>query len=155
IAYNEVRLLYIGLFSRSPNNVFASNYTELMKEPIQQIYQEASYEEDVFETLFLLQRAAQSGMKEAKDIFTHPEYARLFDRLFKDETLPYRCFISILALCGAVNINIADRQSDMDKEYERLKGFLATARDVLKNQPDKYSKFYKLSVKLWMQDILT
>ena len=26
---------------------------------------------------------------------------------------------------------------------------------MLKNQPDKYSKFCKLSIKLWMQDILT
>ena len=66
VAYNEVRLLYIGLFSRSPNNVFASNYTELMKEPIQQMYQESSYEEDVFETLFLLQKSGSIRSKRSE-----------------------------------------------------------------------------------------
>jgi hypothetical protein len=30
IAYSETRLLYIGLFSRTPNNVFATNYTRLV-----------------------------------------------------------------------------------------------------------------------------
>ncbi len=155
IAYNETRLLYVGLFSRSPNNVFASNYTELVHDLIKRVYDEPSYEEDVFETLFLLQGLSQASFREAKNIFTNPAYAGMFDRLFKDESLPYRCFLSILALCGAVNINIAERLNDTNKEYERMKNFLAQARDALKGQPDKYSKFYKLAIKLWMQDILT
>jgi hypothetical protein len=29
VAYQETRLLYIGLFSRLPNNLYASNYTEI------------------------------------------------------------------------------------------------------------------------------
>jgi len=155
VAYDETRLLYVGLFSRNPNNVFASNYTELVPELIKRVYQEPSYEEDVFETLFLLQGASQNGLKEAKTTFVNPSYAGIFERLFKDESLPYRCFLSVLALCGAVNMNIADRQADTDKEYLRMKDFLAQARNLLRNQPDRFAKFYKLAVKLWMQDILT
>lgn len=155
IAYNETRLLYVGLFSRSPNNVFASNYTELVQELIERIYQEPSYEEDIFETLFLLQAASQQGLKESKVTFVHPSYAGMFERLFKDESLPYRCFVSILALCGAVNTNIAERENDIDKEYVRVKAFLSDARSVLKNASDTYSTFYKLAVKLWMQLMLT
>src|SRR5215213_293574 len=155
IAYNETRLLYVGLFSRSPNNVFASNYTELVQEVIERIYQEPSYEEDIFETLFLLQAASQQGLKESKVTFVNPSYAGMFERLFKDESLPYRCFVSILALCGAVNTNIAERESDVDKEYERVKAFLLQARILLKNTPERYSSFYKMAVKLWMQLMLT
>lgn len=61
VAYQETRLLYIGLFSRSPNNVFASNYTELMQDLISKLYDQSEYEEEVFETLFMLQGASQKA----------------------------------------------------------------------------------------------
>jgi hypothetical protein len=154
IAYNETRLLYVGLFSRSPNNVFASNYTELIADLIKRVYQEPSYEEDIFETLFLLQGAAQIGLQESKNTFKDPSYAEMFERLYKDDSLSYRCFLSILALCGAVNINISDRLSDMTKEYERVRVFLSEAHNLLKSQAGVFTRFYKLAVKLWMQEML-
>lgn len=154
VAYQETRLLYIGLFSRSPNNVFASNYTELMQDLISKLYDQSEYEEEVFETLFMLQGASQKSLKEAKEIFTNPAYASMFDRLYREDSLSYRCFLDILALCGAININIADRQSDIDKEYERTTAFLSQARSLLKERESRFPKFHKLAVKIWMQGII-
>jgi hypothetical protein len=154
VAYQETRLLYIGLFSRSPNNVFASNYTELMQELISELFEQSSYEQEIFDTLFLLQGASQESLKEAQEIFKNQSYAGMFDRLYKDDSLPYRCFLSILALCGAISINIADRQSDLKKEYERTIDFLSNAKLLLKNQNSRFPKFHKLAVKIWMQDNL-
>ena len=154
IAYAETRLLYIGLFSRTPNNVFASNYTELMQDLIVALYDSDVQEEDVFETLFLLQGISQESLSEAKGVFSHPSYAGMFERLYRDDSLTYRCLISILAICGAVNINIAERETKIDAEVKRVKRFLNQSTILLKNEQDKYTKFHKLSVKLWMQDLL-
>lgn len=154
IAYQETRLLYIGIFSRSPNNVFASNYTDLMQDLIAKVYDKSSYEDEIFETLFILQGASQKSLREAKDVFSNPSYSGMFDRLYREESLSYRCFLSILALCGAININIADRQSDPNKEYERTIDFLSKARLLLKEQNSTFPKFHKLAVKIWMHDIL-
>lgn len=154
VAYNETRLLYIGIFSRSPNNVFASNYTELLDELIAKLYGNPSFEESIFETLFELQDASQKGLQESKRTFSNPTYAQNFERFYKDDSLAYRCYVSILALCGAVNVNIAERDVNLDKELERTESFIEKAKTVLVNEPDKFIKFYKLAVKIWMQDQL-
>jgi hypothetical protein len=155
IAYDETRLLYIGLFSRSPNNVFASNYTELMPDLIRQLYKQPTYEEEIFDVLFSLQGASQKGMEDSRAVFTNPTYAKLFKRLFEDESLSYRSFLSILALCGALGVNISDRNSDINQEFVRTRDFLLKARSLLKLQPETFVRFYKLAVKTWMQETMT
>lgn len=155
IAYSETRLLYIGLFSRTPNNVFAANYTELMQDLIRGIYEDGLEEESVFEVLFLLQGAAQESLSESQMIFDHPSYARMFERLYKDDSRSYRCLLGILTLCGAVNIDISDRKPDLVDEQERTKDFLKQARSILVNDKERFGRFHKLAIKLWMQDMLT
>ncbi|KAB2932821.1 MAG: hypothetical protein F9K25_06310 [Candidatus Contendobacter sp.] len=154
IAYAETRLLYIGLFSRTPNNVFASNYTELLQDLVVALFSSGIQEEDVFETLFLLQGISQESLAEAQTIFSNPAYSGMFERLYRDDSLTYRCLISILAICGAINLNIAERESNTDNEVDRVKKFLYQSTSLLKNEQDKFKKFHKLSVKLWMQALL-
>lgn len=154
IAYQETRLLYIGAFSRNPNNVFASNYTELMQDLIVRFYERSQYDDEIFDTLFLLQGASEKSLREAKEMFNNPSYAGMFERVYKEDSLSYRCFLSILALCGSVNINIADRQSDPKKEYERVVDFLFRARSLLKDSTGNFPKFHKLAVKMWMTEML-
>jgi len=155
IAYSETRLLYIGLFSRTPNNVFAANYTELMQDLIREIYEDGLEEESVFEVLFLLQGASQESLSESQRIFDHPSYAGMFERLYKEDSLTYRCLLSILALCGAVNIDISDRKPDLVDERERVKDFLKRARSILVDDKERFGRFHKLAIKIWMQDMLT
>ena len=102
----------------------------------------------------MLQGASQESLREAQEIFKDPSYDRIFDRLYKEDNLSYRCFLSILALCGAINVNIADRQSDPKKEFDRTIDFLSKARDLLKNQNSMFPKFHKFAVKIWMADNL-
>lgn len=155
VAYYETRLLYIGLFSRTPNNVFAANYTELMHDLIDRFYNEDPYGTKTFETLFALQGASQEGLREAKATFTHPEYAGMFKRLYREDSPSYRCFISVLALCGAINMNIAKREGDGLAEYERMGKFLREAHAILENRKERFLKFYKHAVKIWMQEMPT
>jgi hypothetical protein len=154
VAYDETRLLYIGLFSRTPNNVFAANYTELMHDLIDRFYEEDPYGTKTFETLFALQGASQEGLREAEATFTHPEYTGMFQRFYKEDNPTYRCFVNILALCGAVDVNIADRKADGLAEYERMKGFLDGTRAILENRRERFLKCYRHAVKIWMQEML-
>ena len=79
----------------------------------------------------------------------------MFERLYSEDSLSYRCLLSILALCGAVNIDISDRRPDPVAEQERVKDFLKQARSILITDKERFSKFHKLAVKIWMQDMLT
>lgn len=156
IVYEETRLLYIGIFSRTPNNVFTSNYTELLLDLIDRLYRDDPYGETIFETLFTLQGVSQEGWQFAKATFTHEAYVEIFERFYGQENLAYRCFISILALCGTVNINITDRKTtDGLAEYERMKDFLMQAQNMLKNRKERFLRYYKYAVKLWMQEMQT
>ncbi len=157
VAYRETRLLYIGLFSQTPNNVFDVSYLHLKKDLIDRFYQEEPDGTKVFEVLFALQGASQEGLKEAENTFKDPSYAGMFQRFYKEDNPSYRCFVSILALCGAVKINIADRKqdgSDIKKEYERTRDFLSNARKTLQNRKDMFSIYYKYAVKIWMQEMI-
>lgn len=154
VAYSETRLLYIGLFSRNPNNVFSSNYTELFQELIVGLHKSQMKEEEVFELLFLLQGTSQESLLEAKSIFSNPTYSNFFERLYKEDTLSYRSFLSILALCGTINVNIAERETNTSKEVERVKKFIENASSTLKSNQERFKKFHKLAVKLWMQHLL-
>lgn len=151
VVYDETRLLYIGLFSRTPNNVFAANYTELVHDLIDRFYQDDPYGNNVFETLFALQGVSQEGLKKAEETFTHPSYAAMFQRYYKEDKPSYRCFVSILALCGAVNVNIAERQKDPIAEYKRMTDVLSKARDTLENRKERFSRYYLNAVKVWIQ----
>lgn len=153
-AFDETRLLFIGIFSRSPNNVFASNYTDLRTDVMGKFYEEDPHAEKTFDTLFALQAASEQGLAEAQRTYTNPAYASLFDRLYGKSNLSYKCLISILALCGAINTDISQREVDTVKEYERMKRFLEASRSVLENQKGEFLQCYKYAVKLWMHEMI-
>lgn len=154
LAYDESRLLFIGLFSRSPNNVYASNYTELRQDLIDAFRPRDPYGEDIFDLLFSLQRATQDGLEKAKKIFTHPSYADIYERIYRDDKPSYRCFISILSLCGAIDTNIEDRSSDTEREYERMKNFIETGKAYLDQHRTEFVHCYTLAVKTWMNEMM-
>ncbi len=153
LAYDETRLIYIGIFSRTPINVFEGNYTHLLQDLLQKFYKDDQYGAKIFDILFSLQTASQKGFKSAKMTFKDPSYANMFDRLYKEESISYRCFISILALYGLVNINIAERKADTLQEYTRMTHFFSEAQKMLDNHKDAFLKCYLYSVKVWMHEM--
>jgi hypothetical protein len=120
---------------------------------VHKFYQEDPYSEQTFGILFALQEASQKVLKQAKETFKDQSYGPMIER-FYDDNLSYRCFVSILALCSAVNINVADREIDVTKEYDRMKDFLSKAKSTLEGDKDGYLKHYKLAVKYWILQII-
>ncbi len=150
VAYQETRLIYIGLFSRQPNNLYASNYTEINGDLISRFYNEDRYGNDLFETLFALQGACQVGLKDAQQTFIDTEYSGMFERYYKDESPTYRCFVGILALCGAIKMNVADRDPNAEQEFIRVKGFIQKAAQLLRDDKPRFVLYYRLALKIWM-----
>lgn len=153
IAYDETRLIYIGLFSRTPTNVFIANYTELLQDLLQKFYEDDKYGERIFDILFALQSISQEGLKLAEDTFKDPSYSKMFERLYSEESLTYRCFICILALCSFANVNIAERNAEPIKEYERMRYFFREAQKLMGGSKDEFLKYYLYAVKVWMQEM--
>lgn len=154
VAYHETRLLYIGLFSRLPNNLYASNYTEISSSLISRFYEDDKYGDNLFEMLFALQRACQKGLQDSKETFTNSEYAGMFDRYYRDDSPAYRCFVGILALCGALKVNIAERRLDAADEYARMKKLVEDAAQLLQKDESRFLRFYRLASKLWMGQMM-
>ncbi|GHO76584.1 hypothetical protein KSD_43550 [Ktedonobacter sp. SOSP1-85] len=153
VVYEETRLIYIGIFSKSPKNIFEVHYNHLMQDLLQKFYKDDKYGSKIFDIVFSLQTASQRGLKLAQETFKDESYANLFDRLYKEDSLSYRCFITILALCGLVNINIAKRESDPTLEYERMKKFFLEAQKMLDNNSEAFLRCYIYAVKVWMQEV--
>ncbi len=150
VAYAETRLFYLGLFSKQPNNLFSANYTEIVRDVMGHLYEQDLYGNQIFEMLFALQNACQTSLQEARNVFTNPTYAAMFERFYKDDSPSYRCFVGILAICGAVGMNVAERLTDIATEAERMRKFLVAASGVLRDAPEQFSKYYLLAVKIWM-----
>lgn len=132
-----------------------SNYTELMQEVILRLHDLPSYEQLIFEALFALQDASQLAMQQAKEVFANPAYTSSFDRIFKEEKRTYKCFISLLALSGCLNMNLADRKREIEIETARMNEFLSKSRALLVGSKDKYIKYFMRALKVWMQEMIT
>lgn len=153
VAYEDTRLLYIGLFSRAPNNVFATNYTELRQDLIQSFYKDDPYGTSTFEVMFALQEASQEGVRQAQSTFSGEAYVSIFERFYTGSRA-YKCFATVLALCGATGTNIADRHADTLAEYARMQKFLGEARRILDNRRDRFLRYFTLAVETWMQEMM-
>jgi hypothetical protein len=163
VTYDETRLLYIGFFSRTPNNLIAGNYTELLPDLIRKFYETDEYGADVFKVLLLLQKVAETGKDRVRAIFSD---AKLFNRFYEPDSPIYRCFVSILALCGAVGIDITDRIQVGSKRSQRIQGrievvgetkrvkeFLNKAETLLEENPTSFLDYYVAAFNVWMREI--
>jgi hypothetical protein len=151
VAYQETRLLYIGLFSRQPNNLYASNYTEINSDLISRFYRHDQYGVEVFETLFALQNACILAVEGAERTFANSSYSSTFERFYKEDSPTYRCFVAILALCGAIGTNVADRkQADSEQEFIRMAKFVSDAGQLLASENEKFLSYYRFALKIWM-----
>ena len=88
VIYEETQLLFIGVFSRNPNNVFNSNYTDLLQDLIDKVFAEDPFGTKLFDTLFSLQGASQEAVAYAKEIFKSDAYSKLFERFYKVRPFP-------------------------------------------------------------------
>ena len=93
VTYEEVRSLFIGLFSRTPNNAIATNYTEIRTDIIEQFYKEDPNGENTFDVLFRIHRVTEEAAQKIQEL-SRDESEDLFQRFWKDDTPNYRAFLA-------------------------------------------------------------
>ena len=155
VTYEAVRLLYIGLFSDTPNSLYYSHRVDkLIPSLVRKFHENDPYGEEVLKTLFKLAEASEEGLEKLKDTLKDEEFIKFFTRLYKDEILTYRSYLSILTLCGILNIDISNRQEDGDEEHEHTRNFLSEAFDLLDGNKELFLDRYEIAGVVWMQEMM-
>lgn len=142
ISYDEAKLLTIALFSRSPNNLWESNYTELRIDVLEAIDQE-NQSTFVLQTIFALLSAMNSAKEECRRV--HKRHEPFFKRFFAEDHPKYRCHLAILAAAGCTQTLLGYPSPDTTVAKDGLLNFLRNLDAVLANQPDLFTRVFTLA----------
>jgi hypothetical protein len=154
IDYGEMKCLYLGLFSRKPNNLFEGNYTELRADVLESLYRDSENEQAIFGTLFLLLKSSRAALEECAHRTANKEYAPTFKRFFQDEKPRYRAYLAVLALCGALRKNLSERSADSKVEAGRMNDLLVKTRELLENRSREYKRVFLLAFQVLADMVL-
>lgn len=145
VDYEEMRLLYLALFSTKPSNLFDALYTKLLGDVLHRLYAGERNEADVFRTLFQLLTKSREALTRSEQAYDSPEYASTFKRFQQEDKPSYRIYMAVLAACGATRVNLADRATEPQDEANRLTDFLSKLRAVLEQRPSEFVSAYLLA----------
>lgn len=145
VSYQEIRSLFIGIFSRNPNNIIDPDYNQLRTDLIDRIYEEDPRGEKLFSTLFSIQALIQKAAEEVQTIFQGKEYSDLFKRFWEEAKPNYRAFLAILAMCGCVRNNIYQDSGKLT--FESISIFLEKVTEIVERSPNVYIRYFRHSFK--------
>lgn len=144
VVYEEFNLFFIGLFSRSPKNVFDNNYTELRQDLLTSLHED-SEKGDAYEDLFKIHlNARKFGLQSPQNLISRGELAELFQRFWKDEKRTYRTYLTLLTIMRITN-NFQFKKAVED--YSRLRTLIRKSREIVENKPDEFFTAYILAFK--------
>jgi hypothetical protein len=152
VTYEEIRCLFLGLFSRSPNNALEANYAELLTTVIQQLFEEDPQGESTFDILFKLHNCIKLSSQETLRNTPNPQMRHMFQRFWKEEKPSYRIFLGILAACVCVGENIYTKSPQI--EYAEMRQFLKKIQVVIDTDVEKFISTYHLAFKLIANDLI-
>ncbi|HEX8502640.1 MAG TPA: AIPR family protein [Pyrinomonadaceae bacterium] len=141
ITYEEVRALFIGLFSNTPNNAIDNNYTKLKNHIVRQVFEDTDDKEKTFDILFKIHRITQESAKVIQSLHSDSEDVDLFQRFWKEDKPNYRVFLAILAACGCVHKNIYDDNANVT--YQVMMDFLEEIHSTIDNYPELFTRYYR------------
>jgi hypothetical protein len=136
VTYDGVYYLFVGLFSKNPNNVLNTNYTDLRGELLEEFLGQDPGGEATFNTLFMLHKRAGAGMTSIENTYDDEDgsYRPLFQRFSKESKPDYQAFLTILAACSCVKRNIYQAPWG----FSEMSSFLSAIRNILDNDPDRF-----------------
>jgi hypothetical protein len=122
-SYDDVKVLFLGLFSRSPSNCISANYTELRYSLLDQFLQQrqAHFNDSILNLVIEVQsRSSIVSNKIASKL--GDTFSELFKRFLEKGS--YRAFLTITAGCILVNKNIYEdiQLSDLESFLEAVNG---------------------------------
>jgi AIPR protein len=147
VSYEALRLLYIGLFSRYPNNIIQGHYSEVLLKVLDVVSMEGR-QEHTMTVLFLLLEHGERAARAFKQRHKDEKVLDLFKRFFRAESPRYSCLLALLAACGCVNDDLArqDGEDDDRMRWARLQRFLDRLEIVLRRHSDYFVRVYRHAV---------
>ena len=146
VQYEEVRILYIGLMSRSPTNVGENNYTRLLDYLIMGLAADPAEQDRLIETLFRIVVITQEANRALEAGIGKKDYMKPFMRVFHERKPQYRIFFAILTLCVLIQDDLSERLDNKEKEIERMRAFFQEVRNILETQHQSFVSAYAYAV---------
>lgn len=134
VSYEAIRMLYLGIFSRSPKNMWQLNYSEVRIDVLARFSDEGR-DEKLLRTLFQLLARLREAVTRLQTRHQGEAYASLFKRFFDDRNPKYQCFLAILAACGCLDDSLIKKAPEASVEYQRLENFISKLDVVLEKSP--------------------
>lgn len=147
ISYDALRLLYIGLFSRYPSNIFEGHYSEVRLEVLDAANGRAR-QEYVMRTCFQLLMQIKEASEEFKGRHKDEKVLDLFKRFFREEQPRYNCLLGLLTACGCVDDDLAPREGEVDgaARWDRLERFMGRLEVVLTRHKEFFNRVFRHAV---------
>jgi hypothetical protein len=147
IAYEEIKHLFIGLFSRNPSNIFNSNYTKLRTDLIDRFFASEQEKSLLFESLFMLHEASVSASNAAARTFTNPQYSALLQRFYRTTKTDYHAFLTLLATSAAIGRNPISGEEEepsdnTGQDFASVRDFVAKARALIENEEEQFQRYF-------------
>ncbi|MBZ0301357.1 MAG: AIPR family protein [Anaerolineae bacterium] len=156
VTWKNVRILFIGLFSRDPGNMFDVNFGAVEGDLLALFLQDKELNQKLFDVVFALHEASERGSDNAREWLAGDEQMReIFSRLLGDTRAPYMQFLTILAICALADMNIAQREEPLQKEFDRMKLIVKQFHEVLESQKEELNYAYFVAFEKVANDVLT
>ncbi|MFQ4138841.1 AIPR family protein [Nodosilinea sp. PGN35] len=130
-SYEDVKILFLGLFSRSPGNTIAANYTEFRYSLLDQFLRQEqdALNDSLLKLIIEIQSRSDKVSEEVSGKFS-PNYSDLFKRFI--ERGSYRAFLAITAGCITVRRNIYQENIDIQELTKFLESLIENKSEYLK-----------------------
>jgi hypothetical protein len=145
LQYEELRYLYIGMLSITPNNIITQSYTMLRADLLGAFAQDTADRRLVMEAMFALTLATRKVVAECRNIFGSEDAFGPFMRVFEHEKPQYRMFLAILAISALLAEDISERRDGPD-EMSRMRNFMNGIRKLLVQEPQKFRAAYMMAL---------
>jgi hypothetical protein len=141
VSYEEVKSLFLGLFSLTPANTINNNYTKLRTGLIEEFYSFDPTGENVFDILFKLHRVTQKAAVLVETMQRRENIKSLFNRFWQDSKPQYRALLAIVAACGCLQEEVM-YSSNEDITYTQMQDFLTKLGSMIDNKPQLFFRYY-------------
>jgi len=132
VTWRNIRILFIGLFSKEPGNMFDVRWDLIQDRILANYFQSEAQIQKVFNVVFDLHLASERAVEWTRQTYAEdPETVNLFSRLLGDTRAPYKQYLIILAVCALIQMNIAERLDRLDNEINRMDLLLTKFQEAL------------------------
>jgi hypothetical protein len=143
IEQEEVKYLYLGIFSNNPANIFERQYADIRYDVLESFITNEEAEERVFSTIFLICMKTRDAIRFCHERLSTGKFGGLFKRFFGDDKSNYRIYFTMLTICVAAAQDISQREIDTQKEKERMESIFKSIKSMLENNQEEYFKIYQ------------